>query len=201
MPSANARWSRRRSRWRRTRSTFGPAHAPSGGDRLCAPRDAKVQPTSSHRTKPIARWTDSVFPDSARRSTRLLGILPGEGIGPEVLGAALRVLAAAEPSLDRPFEKRTGGAVGREAEAAAGRTLTDDVSAFCEGIFAEGGAVLCGPGGGRFVYDLRRRFDLYCKISPLRPLDPLSHVGRLKVAGVAGSDILILRENTGGVYQ
>ena len=103
--------------------------------------------------------------------------------------------------MDQRFERRTGGPIGRAAEATSGRTLSDDVAAFCEDIFADGGAVLCGPGGGRFVYDLRRRFDLFCKISPLRPLDPLSHAGRLKVAALAGTDVLILRENVGGVYQ
>ena len=51
-----------------------------------------------------------------------------------------------------------------------GRALTDEVAEFCGEIFQSGGAVLCGPGGGRFVYDMRRRFDLFCKISPLRPL-------------------------------
>jgi len=137
----------------------------------------------------------------ARAGRIVLGILPGEGIGPDVIGAALEVLHALQSAGAADFEIRTGGAIGREAELMTGRTLTDDVSAFCEETFGEGGAVLCGPGGGRFVYDLRRRFDLFCKISPLKPVGVLCEAGRLKAACVAGTDILIVRENSAGVYQ
>jgi 3-isopropylmalate dehydrogenase len=60
--------------------------------------------------------------------------------------------------------------------------------------------VLAGPGGGRFVYELRERFDLYCKLSPLKPFLPLLEAGSLKAARVAGADVLIVRENAGGEY-
>jgi len=160
---------------------------------------------SSFQTRGPDRWTDAVLrgarDESASAGRMTLGVLPGEGIGPEVIGAALKVLGTVGSATGLAFDLRTGGAIGREAETASGRTLTEDVAEFCAGIFATGGAVLSGPGGGRFVYDLRRRFDLYCKISPLRPLDALAHAGRLKVSAVAGTDILILRENVGGVYQ
>jgi 3-isopropylmalate dehydrogenase len=95
---------------------------------------------------------------------------------------------------------RTGGAIGRDAEVLAGKSLTEEVSGFCEEVFGAGGAVLCGPGGSRFVYDLRRRFDLFCKLSPLRPYPALQEAGRLKASSVEGADILIVRENTGGEY-
>jgi 3-isopropylmalate dehydrogenase len=75
------------------------------------------------------------------------------------------------------------------------------VAAFCGDVFARGGAVLAGPGGGRFVYELRRQFDLFCKLSPLRPFEPLLDAGRMKAGTVVGTDILIVRENVGGVYQ
>ena len=84
-------------------------------------------------------------------------MLPGEGVGPDVIAAALAVLSAVESVSDARFETRTGGAIGRAAEASSGRALTEDVCGFCDGIFGRGGAVLAGPGGGRFVYDLRRR--------------------------------------------
>jgi 3-isopropylmalate dehydrogenase len=147
--------------------------------------------------------TDAVFREPGRRQCdgRLtLGVLPGEGIGPEVVAAALSVLAAVESGGGASFDVTTGGPIGRDAELVSGRVLTEEVVAFCETAFARGGAVLAGPGGGRFVYDLRRRFDLFCKLSPLRPMDPLLEAGRLKAAGVAGADILIVRENVGGEY-
>ena len=120
------------------------------------------------------RWRDAVCRgrDSRPGAGRaLIGVLPGEGIGPEVMGAALAVLdAARSPGVE--FEIRSGGTmpIGRDAELVNGRALTEEVAAFCQGVFDDGGAVLCGPGGGRFVYDLRRRFDLFCKISPLKPV-------------------------------
>ena len=115
------------------------------------------------------------------------------------MGAALSVLSALETAGAR-FDVSTGGPIGRDAEVLSGRALTEDVTSFCEGIFAGGGAILTGPGGSRFVYDLRRRFDLFCKLSPLRPIEPLLEAGRLKSSGVAGTDILIVRENVGGEY-
>jgi 3-isopropylmalate dehydrogenase len=161
-------------------------------------------PVSVDLVKKASRWTDAVFREPGRDSPgahRTVGVLPGEGIGPEVISAALSVLAAVESSGGPRFETRTGGAIGRDAELASGCALTEDVATFFAEVFARGGAVLAGPGGGRFVYDLRRRFDLFCKLSPLRPLEPLLDAGRLKARSVAGSDILIVRENVGGVYQ
>src|SRR5947209_3662978 len=92
------------------------------------------------------------------RSARTVGVFKGEGIGPEVIAAALKVLSALETAGRAEFEIQMGGAIGREAEARNG-SLTADSEAFCENIFAGGGAILAGPAEGRFVYDLRRRFD------------------------------------------
>jgi hypothetical protein len=81
-----------------------------------------------------------------------------------------------------------------------GLALPEDVARFCESIFTAGGAMFCGPVGGRFVYELRTRFDLYCKLVPLRPSPGLSDamiVGRERLADV---DVLIVRENVGGLY-
>lgn len=136
-------------------------------------------------------------PESPERL--VIGVLPGEGIGPEVVGAALEVLAAVSEGGAR-FEVSTGGAIGRDAEMISGRALTEEVSAFCADVFEAGGAVFSGAGGGRFVYDLRRRFDLYCKLSPLKPVDALRDAGRLKAQGLEGVDVLIVRENSGGEY-
>ena len=153
-------------------------------------------------TKRTRRWTDAVFRERSRSTgTLTVGVIPGEGVGPDVIAAALAVLSAVQSGSDARFETPTGGAIGRDAEAASGRALTEDVCAFCGDVFGRGGAVLAGPGGGRFVYDLRRRFDLFCKISPLQPIAALIEAGRMKAQSVAGADILLVRENVGGVYQ
>ena len=159
---------------------------------------------SSGLVRSALRWSDAVFREPRRgepEARLVVGVLPGEGIGPEVISAALRVLAALESPGGPVFEICTGGAIGRDAEILTGRALTDDVAAFCGDVFTRGGAVLAGPGGGRFVYELRRQFDLFCKLSPLQPFEPLLDAGRLKAGSVAGTDILMVRENVGGVYQ
>jgi 3-isopropylmalate dehydrogenase len=151
--------------------------------------------------RPAPRWTDLVFREARRpvNGTFAVGVLRGEGVGPEVIGAALTVLSALEGD-GRRFAVATGGPIGRDAEVLSGRPLTEEVAAFCAETFAAGGAVLSGPGGGRFVYDLRQRFDLFCKLSPLRPIEPLLDAGCLNPARAAGADVLVVRENAGGEY-
>ena len=137
---------------------------------------------------------------SEERSEYTIGVLPGEGIGPEVIEASLHVLDAATRGEALPFRVRMGGKIGLPARQETGRELTSEVVDFCESVFAEGGAVLCGPAGGRFVYDLRSRFDLFCKIIPLRPLVPLQDTGVIKAEALKDVDILVVRENVGGIY-
>lgn len=130
----------------------------------------------------------------------VIGVLLGEGVGPEVMGATLDVLRRIEALSPYRFEVREGGEIGLPAEARTGRALTHDVVAFCRSIFADGGVVLCGPGGGRFVYDLRSRFDLFCKLTPIRPSPSLDDTGAVRGAARAGVDMVIVRENAGGLY-
>lgn len=153
-------------------------------------------------TAPQPGWRELVQGSPPQRADRpLIGVIPGEGIGPEITEAALAALAALERSGGPPIEVRFGGPVGREAESQCGTTLPDHVVAFCQDVFSAGGAVLSGPGGGRYVYELRRRFDLFCKLVPLQARAELSDAGRLRPEAVSGVDILLVRENCAGVYQ
>jgi len=129
-----------------------------------------------------------------------IGVLSGEGVGEEVVGAALDVLDAVADGSGRRFTLRKGGAIGLAAKAATGHDLSPDVVSFCDEVFRDGGALLCGPGGGRFVYDLREKFHLFCKLVPLRPYPMLRGTGPLRSEAVAGVDILVVRENVGGIY-
>ncbi len=121
----------------------------------------------------------------------VFGVLEGEGVGPEVIRVSLKALAALEAHGFARVEVRHGPKNPGFEEAAA----------FCARTFAAGGAILSGPFGGRFVYDLRRRFDLFCKLSPLKPSPALRGASRLRPEFLAGVDILFVRENTGGIYQ
>jgi 3-isopropylmalate dehydrogenase len=131
----------------------------------------------------------------------VVGVLPGEGIGPEVIEATLAVLHAVAAASPVRFEVRTGGPIGLAAERTCGQPLSREVIEFCHGVFAAGGAVLAGAGGGRFVYDVRKEFDLFCKLNPLVPPLELRAVGCLKDGQADGVDVLVVRENIGGVYQ
>jgi 3-isopropylmalate dehydrogenase len=128
-------------------------------------------------------------------------VLDGEGVGPEVIRAALRVLDAVQAATGIRFDIRRGGTIGLAAERAHGRVLTAETVEFCRDVFAAGGAILCGPGGGRFVYDLRAEFDLFCKMVPLNPMPALRNAGPMKASAVGNVDILVLRENTAGLYH
>ena len=133
--------------------------------------------------------------------SRMIGVLEGTGIGPEVVRASLRVLKSVEQALGLKFEVRQGGLIGEAAAASCGQWLPEDTVAFCADVFESGGAILSGPGGGRYVYDLRRRFDLFCKFVPVQPAPELASAGRIAPHFLKDVDLLIVRDNTGGVYQ
>ena len=144
----------------------------------------------------ISGWTSP--PVEKTRGT--IGVLPGEGIGPEIIEVCLNVLDAVTQGTSVQFEIEKGGDIGLPAREKTGQVLTGEVVSFVESIFSAGGAVLCGPGGGRFVYELRSEFDLFCKVTPIRPLPPLLDVGVVKTDKLNDVDILIVRENAGGIY-
>ncbi|HKI69462.1 MAG TPA: isocitrate/isopropylmalate family dehydrogenase [Verrucomicrobiae bacterium] len=138
----------------------------------------------------------------ANPATRpLIGVLEGTGIGPQVIGAALQVLKSVESVLNMRFEVRHGGLIGEDAIKEHGQWLPEDTVEFCAEVFHRGGAILNGPGGGRYVYDLRRRFDLFCKFVPVRPSLELAGACRVAPQYLRDVDMLIVRDNTGGVYQ
>lgn len=147
--------------------------------------------------------TRAVFGSSRPASVQpfLIGALPGEGVGPAVVEAALEVLAAAGAVSGHAFEVRFGGAIGLDAIGRSGSPLSEEVTGFCREIFAAGGAVFAGPGGGRFVYDMRRAFDLFCKLSPVYAFAELRGAGRLRPEAADGIDLVVVRENMGGLYQ
>jgi 3-isopropylmalate dehydrogenase len=130
----------------------------------------------------------------------LVGVLEGAGIGPSLISAALEVLESVGRVVNVRFDVRRGGLIGEDAIARHGTWLPDGTIAFCDEILNQGGAILSGPGGGRYVYDLRRRFNLFCKLVPVRPAPELARAGVVRTSH-AGLDLLIVRDNIAGVYQ
>lgn len=149
----------------------------------------------SYLTSSLAGW-------NSRSDTPIavVGVLAGEGIGAEVVGAARDVLDHVRARTHKPVEIIVGGKIGRPAQAECGAALSGEVIEFCDSVFARGGAILCGPGGGRFVYDLRAHFALYCKLTPVRHLDAIDDASILRPERLRGVDLIVVRENVGGLY-
>ena len=111
-----------------------------------------------------------------------IGILLGEGVGAEVVPVAMHLLDLLAQRSHRTFKLHQGGLIGLPAKAQCGTSLSEEVTAFGEDLFASGGAMLCGPGGDRFVYELRA-------------------AGSVRPEIAAATDIIAVRENMGGIYQ
>ena len=136
--------------------------------------------------------------------THSIVTLPGDGIGPEILASATRVLdAVGSFSYDeRPF----GGA----SIDLHGTPLTDDTIAACRSADA---VLLAAVGGPKWdstdadaprpeqgLLALRKALGLYANLRPVRPLPALYDASPLKRAVIEGTDLLVVRELTGGIY-
>lgn len=133
-----------------------------------------------------------------------IAVLPGDGIGPEVTRAAVRVLQAVRPDLEC-VETEVGGAALRAGRPA----LPDDARAVCEGsagiLFGavglpeyEGKPLPERPEYALFL--LRRDFELFANIRPVRVFAGLESASSLLPELVRGLDLVVVRELTGGIY-
>jgi 3-isopropylmalate dehydrogenase len=155
------------------------------------------------QSPPGGGWRNDVLDSGAAPPppTPLIGALPGEGIGAEVVEAALEVLRQLVAAGGQAVDVETGGPIGLAAERSSGTALPDEVTDFCRDICARGGAILTGAGGGRYVYDLRRRLDLFLKLVPVSSRYGLSQASPLRPEALHDLDLLLIRENLGGIYQ
>ncbi len=133
------------------------------------------------------------------RDALLIGVLPGEGAGPEIVAAALDVLAALRECTGLQVNVREAGSLGMREGRFLG-PFAAELRGFCDQVFADGGVLLCGAGGGRFVYHLRRAYQLFCKLVPVRPLAGLAACRSLREEVVGGCDLVVVRENISGYY-
>jgi 3-isopropylmalate dehydrogenase len=136
--------------------------------------------------------------------TKTLILLPGDGIGPEVTAEVRKVVAVLAPDLTIK-EHLLGGA----SIDVHGTPLTDAAIADC--LAAD--AVLMGAVGGpkwngverqhrpeMGLLRLRKAMEVYANLRPALCFDALADASSLKRELVAGLDIMIVRELTGGVY-
>jgi 3-isopropylmalate dehydrogenase len=135
-------------------------------------------------------------------------VLPGDGIGPEVMRQVGRVVEWFDRRRIATFEI-SEGLVGGAAIDAHGTPLTDDTMKQAQGV----DAVLLGAVGGpkwdnlpfaqkpeRGLLRLRKDMALFANLRPAFVFDPLVGASTLKPEIVQGLDIMIVRELTGGVY-
>lgn len=135
--------------------------------------------------------------------------LPGDGIGPEVGAAALSVMAA--------IAKRFGHTLNAEEHLIGGaaidaglKPLPDESFESCERT----GAILLGAVGGPkwdhlkgqdrpelgSLLPLRKRLSLYANIRPCKPYPAIIDRAPLKRERLEGTDFIVMRELTGGIY-
>jgi 3-isopropylmalate dehydrogenase len=132
--------------------------------------------------------------NSSNRSYRIVAI-PGEGIGPEVIQAALTILQ--QVAVQEGFTLQIDyGLLGALALAEYGSYFPLATAQLCEG--ADGivfGAVSTGG-----LLELRKHFDLFCNLRPIRMVDSLVAKSSLRPEKVQGLDLLIVRELVSGIY-
>ena len=141
-------------------------------------------------------------------ANRKLLILPGDGIGPEVMRQAQRVIEWLDEHRGLSFDVNEG-MVGGAAYDAAGTPLPDET---LEAALASD-AVLFGAVGGpkwdgldfslrpeRALLGLRKELELFANLRPAVVFDALADASTLKRELVAGLDMMIVRELTGGIY-
>ncbi|KUJ76885.1 hypothetical protein AVO45_10350 [Ruegeria marisrubri] len=136
--------------------------------------------------------------------------LPGDGIGPEVIQAALGVLQAIAPALDRPVEithDLAGGAC-YEAHGVFLRDETMELARQSDAILfgAEGGPgwdnlnIPGGPTARSGLSRLRKELDLFANLRPVRSWPLPAEQTPFRPELVSGADLLVFRENTSGIY-
>ena len=141
-------------------------------------------------------------------ANKQLLVLPGDGIGPEVVRQVLRVVDWMDKRRHVSFDLKED-LVGGAAIDAYGTPLKDETLADAR----TADAVLFGSVGGpkweslpfdqrpeRGILGLRKGLDLFANLRPAKVFDALSDASSLKPELVKGLDILILRESTGGIY-
>ena len=137
-----------------------------------------------------------------------IAVLPGDGVGPEVIREALKVLKSAGSRFGIPlnFEE---GIVGGASIDRLGTPLPPETWSLCKAS----NAILFGAVGGpkwdslpvdrrpeRGLLTLRKDLQLYANLRPVKVFPPLIDASPLKREIIEGVDLLVLRELTGGLY-
>jgi 3-isopropylmalate dehydrogenase len=137
-----------------------------------------------------------------------IAVLPGDGVGPEVITQALKVLQTVGEKFGHSFHLHDG-LIGGVAIDALGTALNDETLMMCK----QCNAVLLGAVGGSKWDDpqakihpedgllaLRKRLRLFANLRPVKVFPMLVNSTNLKPEVVKGVDLVVVRELTGGIY-
>lgn len=135
-------------------------------------------------------------------------LLPGDGIGREIIESAKLVLEKVAEKFGHQFDFEQHEIGGASYEK-YGEPLTDKTIKACQ----EASAILLGAVGDakwdslpshlrpeQGLLKIRKALNLFSNIRPIKGFAPLLHASPLKQSVIDGSDILIVRELTGGLY-
>ncbi|MGB4782292.1 3-isopropylmalate dehydrogenase [Candidatus Methylomirabilis sp.] len=137
-----------------------------------------------------------------------IAVLRGDGVGPEVVREAVKVLEAAGKCFDIPLEFEEG-IVGGAAIDREGTPLPPQTLSLCKACDAILFGAVGGPGWDSLPVDrrperglliLRKELGLYANLRPVKLFPPLIDVSPLKREIIEGVDLLVIRELTGGLY-
>jgi 3-isopropylmalate dehydrogenase len=137
-----------------------------------------------------------------------IAVLPGDGIGPEIIAQAIKVLNAFEQKFNVTFALEYAP-IGGAGIDSAGTPLPDSTLKLAQ----ESDAILMGSVGD-YKYDnldpkirpeqgllkIRKALGLYANLRPVKGYPCLAHVSTLKAEVVSGIDVMVVRELTGGIY-
>jgi 3-isopropylmalate dehydrogenase len=132
-------------------------------------------------------------------------LLPGDGIGPEILGPAVKILDAVGASFDYEQHEFGGSSIDAHGTALSDATLTACHAADAVLLAAVGGPKWDTtdpdkPRPEQGLLGLRKGLGLFANLRPVKPLPALYDASPLKRELIERTDLLVVRELTGGIY-
>src|SRR5919112_2907756 len=193
----------RRATWPGAASRPSRTRRPGRTARTRRSRRGTIPRRRGGRSRRSPSTSSGEYLGSAAVAPRIV-LLPGDGIGPEIMAVARELLAAVG---DFDTEEQLVGGASIDAN---GSPLTDEVLDACCGADA---VLLAAVGGPKWdttdpeaprpeqgLLGLRKELGLFANLRPVRPSPALLDASPLRPERIEGTALLVVRELTGGIY-